>query len=116
MPKFRHKDICTQNIQFIMATMPDSDNKQHLMELTRFITSILLAMHNSSLSPRFAALTCARSILFRQRGVTAKTRRVLLAIAEAQRPEQVIKDLIVSINTIEADYARKISSGLFSAA
>jgi len=116
MPKFRHKDVCTDNIQFILATMPDSDNKQHLMELTRFVTSILLAIHNSSLSPRFTAQMCARSILFRERGVTAKTRRVLLAIADAARPEQVIKDLVVSINTIEADYARKINSGLFSAA
>lgn len=116
MTRTRYRDVCSDNIQFVLATMPPSDNAQHLDELVRFVTSILLCIHNSPLSPDFAAAQCARSMIFRERGMTAKTRRVLTTIADAKRPEKVVKDLIISINTIETDYGAKIASGLITAA
>ena len=117
MAKFRHAEFKTDMIRAIMLTMPPSDNKQHLEELVRYVSSVLLCMHNSPLSPDAAAANCVRGILLRDRHMTAKTRNALRIVSDTKRGSAlVIHSLVQAVNQIEADYTAKVNSGLFTAA
>lgn len=117
MRKFRHEPMKTDMIRYVMATMDDSDNKRTLLELIRFLSSILLCMHISPLSPEMAAQNCVRNILFHQRHMTAKNRHTLQTILNSPKgATSVVTALLRAVNKIEADYVAKVNAGLFCAA
>lgn len=113
MPRFRHAEMKTDMIQFVMLTQPDSDNKQHVLELLRVVSSLLLCAHLSPLAPGAAIRNCARGLLSRDRTLTAKTRRCLEMIGVSPKgPVEVLTSLLQAVNQIELDYTVQINNGL----